>query len=165
MYFSVNLSVEVCFERWESFLGGHGFMTSVTCGNKELAKWSDHFQYLADEVVRVLWPFTNSKFIFLSLLVNKCESRSVMSNSATPWTVACQTPLSMWFSRQENWSGLPFLLERIFPSQGSNPGLLHCRQILYRLRYQGSPIYSTDIFILLNMNILLLRIVSNAKVQ
>ena len=28
--------------------------------------------------------------------------------SATPWTVACQGPLSMWFSRQEYWSGLPF---------------------------------------------------------
>ena len=28
-----------------------------------------------------------------------------MSNSATPWTVACQAPLSMEFSRQEHWSG------------------------------------------------------------
>ena len=36
-------------------------------------------------------------------------SHSVMSNSfATPWTVACQAPLSMGFSRQEYWSGLPF---------------------------------------------------------
>ena len=29
------------------------------------------------------------------------------------------------------------LLQGIFPTQGSNPGLLHCRQILYRLRHQG----------------------------
>ena len=28
---------------------------------------------------------------------------------ATPWTVACQAPLSMGFPRQEYWSGLPFL--------------------------------------------------------
>ena len=27
---------------------------------------------------------------------------------ATPWTVACQAPLSMDFSGQESWSGLPF---------------------------------------------------------
>ena len=27
----------------------------------------------------------------------------------------------------------------IFPTQGSNPGLLHCRQILYQLKHQGSP--------------------------
>ena len=31
------------------------------------------------------------------------------------------------------------LLQGIFPTQGLNPGLLHCRQILYHLRYQGSP--------------------------
>ena len=34
---------------------------------------------------------------------------------ATPWTVACQVPLSMGFSRQEYWSGLPF------PSPGDLP--------------------------------------------
>ena len=27
---------------------------------------------------------------------------------ATPWTITCQAPLSMGFSRQEYWSGLPF---------------------------------------------------------
>ena len=31
---------------------------------------------------------------------------SVMSDSATPWTVACQAPLSMGFSRKKYWSGL-----------------------------------------------------------
>ena len=35
-------------------------------------------------------------------------NHSVMSDSLqTPWTVACQAPLSMGFSRQEYWSGLP----------------------------------------------------------
>ena len=33
---------------------------------------------------------------------------SVVSDSATQWTVAGQAPLSMGFSRQEYWSGLPF---------------------------------------------------------
>ena len=32
------------------------------------------------------------------------------------------------------------LLQGIFPTQGSNWGLLHCRQILYQLSYQGSPV-------------------------
>ena len=32
-----------------------------------------------------------------------------------------------------------FLLQGIFPTQGLNPGLLHCRRILYQLSYQGSP--------------------------
>ena len=36
-------------------------------------------------------------------------SHLVVSDSfGTPWTVACQTPLSVGFSRQEYWSGLPF---------------------------------------------------------
>ena len=36
-------------------------------------------------------------------------SHSVLSDSfVTPWTVACQAPLSMAFSRQEHWNGLPF---------------------------------------------------------
>ena len=48
---------------------------------------------------------------------------------ATPWTVAYQAPPPMEFSRQEYWSG-HFLLRRIFPTQGSNPGLPHCRQTL-----------------------------------
>ena len=34
------------------------------------------------------------------------------------------------------------LLQGIFPTQGLNPGLPHCRQILYQLSYQGSPTYS-----------------------
>ena len=38
----------------------------------------------------------------------KKSSRSVMFDSATPWTVAHQAPPSMEFSRQEYWSGLPF---------------------------------------------------------
>ena len=89
----------------------------------------------------------------------------------TPWTVACQAPLSMEFSRQESWSGLPCpppgieprssslqvdplpyeppgkpkntgvgslsLLQRIL-TQELNQNLLHCKQILYQLSYQGS---------------------------
>ena len=61
---------------------------------------------------------------------------------ATPWTVACQTPLSMGFPRHEYWSGLPYPLQGIFLTQGSNPHLLcllHRRRILYHLSYQESP--------------------------
>ena len=67
-------------------------------------------------------------------------SRSVMSQLfATPWTVACQAPLSMESSRHECWSGLHAMLQGIFPTQGSKPGFPHCRGILYHLSHQGSP--------------------------
>ena len=53
---------------------------------------------------------------------------------ATLWTVACQAPLSMEFSRQEYWLGSHALLQGIFLMQGSNLGLPNYRQILYHLR-------------------------------
>ena len=66
-------------------------------------------------------------------------SLSVMSNSATLWIVALQAPLSMGFSRQEYWNGLPLPSPRDLPNPGLNPGLLHGRQIIYSLSQQGSP--------------------------
>ena len=68
--------------------------------------------------------------------------RSVVSDFVTPWTAACQAPLSMGFFRQEYWSGLPFPSPGFFPTQGLNLSLLrllHCRQILYPLSQCGSP--------------------------
>ena len=56
---------------------------------------------------------------------------SVVSDSATPSTVAHQAPLSMGFSRQY-WSGLPF------PSPRDLAGPGHYSQILYHLSHQGS---------------------------
>ena len=57
----------------------------------------------------------------------------------TLWTVARQAPLSMGFSRQEYWNGLPFPSPGDLLAQGWNLGLLYCRWILYRLSHQGSP--------------------------
>ena len=69
----------------------------------------------------------------------KVKSLSCVRLLATPWTAAYQAPLSVEFSRQEYWSGLPFPSPGIFLTQGSNPGLPHCRQTLYHLSHQGSP--------------------------
>ena len=41
-------------------------------------------------------------------LLTLCVSRSVLSDSVTPWTIAHQALLSTEFSKQEYWSGLPF---------------------------------------------------------
>ena len=59
--------------------------------------------------------------------------KQLSSSSSRP--VAHQVPLSVEFSRQEYWSGLPFLLQGIFLTQGLNLSFLHCRQILYRLSH------------------------------
>jgi len=44
-----------------------------------------------------------------------------MSDSVTPWTVACQASLSMGFSRQEYWSGLPCPPPGDLPNPGIKP--------------------------------------------
>ena len=59
---------------------------------------------------------------------------------ATPWTEACTKLLRPWdFQGKSTGVGCHFLLQGIFPTQGSNPGLSHCRQTLYHLSRQGSP--------------------------
>ena len=57
----------------------------------------------------------------------------------TLWTIACQAPLSMTFSRQEYWSVLPCLLQGIFPTQGLNPHLSHWQGDYLPLVPPGSP--------------------------
>ena len=64
-------------------------------------------------------------------------SHSAMSDSATPRTIAHQTPLSMGFSRQEHWNGLPCLPLGDFPDPGlelESPALL----TVYCLSHQQS---------------------------
>ena len=58
-------------------------------------------------IIFAFWGMETSPNSLLEMLVFTL-SHSVMSDSATQWTVAHQAPLSMEFSRQEYWSGLPF---------------------------------------------------------
>ena len=50
-------------------------------------------------------PIVNETIRYVHVNVSENVSCSVMSNSATPWTVARQASLSMEFSRQEYWNG------------------------------------------------------------
>ena len=54
----------------------------------------------------------------------------------TPWTIACQAPLSREFFRPQYGVGCHCLHQGIFPTQGPNRDLLHCRHIIYHLRLQ-----------------------------
>ena len=71
-------------------------------------------------VLTVSCPFCY--WILVSTLVYPVYvSHSVVSDSVTPWTVACQAPLSMEFSRQEYWSGQPFPTPGDLPDPGIKP--------------------------------------------
>ena len=66
-------------------------------------------------------------------------SCSVMSTSLKPHGLQSTRLLCPWASPSKNTGvGCHFLLQAIFWTQGSNLGLLHCRQILYCLSHQGS---------------------------
>ena len=97
-------------------------------------KLLEHAIYLLTDS---LWLFTAQK---------KEECVSLVRLFATPWTIACQAPLSVELSGVgchlfiiychllfiNTGVGCYSLLQRIFPTQGLNTVLLHCRQILYR---------------------------------
>ena len=74
----------------------------------------------------------NFVFCFITC---ESDSPSVMSNSLR--THGLYRP---WNSPDQNIGvGSLSLLQRIFPTQGLNPGLPHCRRILYQLRHKVSP--------------------------
>ena len=73
------------------------------------------------------------KIYFLKKQIGSVSLLSCVQLFATPWTVAQQASLSMGFSKQQYWSGLLCPPAGIFPTQGLNPCLLQCRQILYHL--------------------------------
>ena len=58
---------------------------------------------------------------------------------ATPWTVACQASLSMGFSRQEYWSGLPFPSPGALPNPGIKPEFPALQADSLPSEPQGSP--------------------------
>ena len=96
--------------------------------------------YISDPGIKLACPALAGIFFMLShqgspyFLMKWSESCSVMSDSFNP---GLHGP---WNSPGQNTGvGSLSLLREIFSTQGSNPGLLHCRQILYQLSHKGSP--------------------------
>ena len=74
------------------------------------------------QVVKMMNMFLKKSEQGLGLLSKKVKSLSLVLLFATPWTVARQAPLSMGFSRQEYWHGLPFPSPGDLPNPGIKPG-------------------------------------------
>ena len=78
--------------------------------------------------------------IYLHFIFRQLVLLSDVRFFATACTIWPTRLLCPWNSSGKNTAGFgPALLWGIFPTQRSNPGLLHCRQILYHLRHQESP--------------------------
>ena len=78
-----------------------------------------------------IWMFTKLTVVIIS---------QYMYVSVSAYICNLLTLYRPWNSPGQNTGvGSCCLLQGIFPTQGSNSGLLHCRQILYQLSHQGSP--------------------------
>ena len=78
-----------------------------------------HFSFIIN-----LKPSNLLKLFLLTLLACLLSRFSRGRLFATPWTESLQVPLSMEFSRQEHWSGLPFPSAEDLPGPGTEPASL-----------------------------------------
>ena len=84
--------------------------------------------------------------------LNRSESESLSVPSTLCDPLRPHGQYSPWDSPGQNTGvGCRSLLQGIFPTQGSNPGLPHCRQILYQLSHQGSPLLWWRFFLIVTL--------------
>ena len=110
-----------------------------------VATWMDLEIVILSEVSQK----EKDNYRMLSLICCAMLSRSVMSDSLQPHELYPTMLLCPWDSPGKN-NGVDyhFLLQGIFPTQGSNPDLPHCRQTLYRLSHQEVQLVHIYIFFL-----------------
>ena len=139
-------------QRWELWLSGLQGAAFIKwrCGTKVSLRFlpavkTKVLQFCGINLKIVIGEKTSSLPVIKPFIIWLCMlNHSVVSNSLQPHGVAHQAPLSMGFFRQGCWSGLPFSFSRgSSRPRGSNLCflcLLHCRQTLYLMSHQGSPI-------------------------
>ena len=81
----------------------------------------------------------------------KVKSLSRVRLFATPWTAAYHAPLSMGFSRQEYWSGLPFPFSGDLPDPGIKPGFPTLQADALPSELPGKPYSETVCFLAIQL--------------
>ena len=100
-------------------MGGVNYVTDVHELAPVFRLHSSKRSLFCKEKVRLSLSYNRIKHVS-----KKSESQSLSDGRlfVTPWTIAYQAPLFVQFSRQEYWSGLPFLSPRDLPNPGIEPG-------------------------------------------
>ena len=142
--YSLLLSLKHSLETWQAAgsacprLGAHREKPAVSeiAGNPgEQSGQPLTLVNLIESLVQQTWGRHGMR-LGLSLVACSCLT---ICNSMEPTRLLCP-----WnFPGKNTEVGSQSLLQRIFPTQGLNPGLLHCREILYRLSHKGSPFKNT----------------------
>ena len=101
---------------------------------------------------KLLLSFPICVYVCVCVCVCVCVRAQSCLTLCDPWTITCQAPLSVEFSRQEYWSELPFPPPGDLPDPGIEPAspVVSCigRQVLYLLSHRGSPMCREVILIL-----------------
>ena len=107
-----------CFN-YSHFCFHHYRLALLSCTSNITTAFLFAFRYPGLEI-KILYCCT----LYSSIQYTKVKVKSLSRVwlFATPWTVAYQAPLSMGFSRQECWSGLPFPSPGDLPNPGIEPG-------------------------------------------
>ena len=84
--------------------------------------------------------------MFTCLSESEVKLLSRVQLFGTPWTIAHQAPLSMGFSRQEYWSGVPFPSPGDLPDPGIEPGSLALQADYLPSELQGNPDLALSIY-------------------
>ena len=104
--------------------------------------WSNSHSYMTSGktiALTIQWQKKDQTYTSYS----EVKSLSRVRLFVTPWTVACTKLLRPWdFPGKSTGVGCHFLLQGIFLTQGSNPGLLHCQEGSLPLSHLGSPVES-----------------------
>ena len=96
--------------------------------------------YKISKLQRCIIYAAQGRWICLPCRRKKESGLSVVSDPLWPHRLWPARLLRLWdFPGKSTGVGCHFLLQGIFPTRGSNPDLVHCRQMLYHLSYQGSP--------------------------
>ena len=116
------------------------FLPGKSHGRRSLV---GHSPWGRKSLTRLHFPFL-SFFLVAVVMVIKVFNReccSVLSDSLQPHGLCNPIRLLCYGNLQSKNAGMGChaLLQGIFPTQGSNPGLPQCRWIIYHLRHQGSP--------------------------
>ena len=130
MDFSPSGSMSMGFPRQEYWVGCHFLPQDIFLTHRS------NLHLLFGR--RILYHWVTWEASPLVVWELSCFSRVQLC--ATLWIAACQAPLSLEFPRKTCWSGLYFLIQRIFPTQGSNLHLLHWQVGCLPLVPIGSPL-------------------------
>ena len=134
LYFSFNHMLLVFVEAWYGFKSFvykiYSWMIFLKMTSVPILA-EGYFLFKGTKCILALLCFQYLPFFPCKLVTQSCLTLCYPMDCSPPGSSVHEI-----FPGKDTGVGCHFLLQGIFPTQGSNPGLLHCRQILYRVSYK-----------------------------